>query len=205
MMTNQTQLYIKTPLLDMLYDKLEDKKIQFKMEAYQPTGSFKLRGIECACCDALSKGASHLLSSSGGNAGLAVSYVGQKLGVPVTVILPETSSETVINTLRLQGSKVIVYGKDWDEAHQYALSVVAQDSNTAYIPPFDHPKLWEGHATLVDELTEQCSQQPDLIILSVGGGGLLNGVIEGLVRNHWENTHVLAVETKGAESFYKSG
>ena len=54
---------------------------------------------------------------------------------------------------------------------------------------------------MVDEMVEQCAK-PGVIIVSVGGGGLLCGVLEGLHRNAWEDVPVIAVETEGAESFH---
>jgi Threonine dehydratase len=198
------KLYIETPLIEVTQNTIPGKTVSFKMEAYQPSGSFKLRGMDCACRSAAENGCSRFLSSSGGNAGLAVAYCGRKLGIPVTVVLPETSSRNVIARLESLGSEVIVRGRTWDDANEYCLGLCSNDETIAYIPPFDDPHLWHGHSSLVDELKKQCAEQPDLIILSVGGGGLLNGVVEGLVRSGWEDTAVLAVETKGADSLYQS-
>ncbi len=194
-------LYIKTPLIDMKENNNPDINIMLKMEAYQPSGSFKLRGMDKICKQAIQEGASRFVSSSGGNAGLSVAYVGRKLGIEVTVVIPKSTPEFVIEKLEKEGAEVIVHGDAWDEAHQYASSLV-KDETTAYIPPFDHPKLWEGHSTIIDELNDQCDKQPDLIILSVGGGGLLCGIVEGLIRNQWEDTKILAVETVGSASLY---
>lgn len=197
------KLYIKTPLIDMLNNSNANKSISFKMEAYQPSSSFKLRGIEHVCRYAVDSGSTHLVSSSGGNAGLSAAYAGRKLGVKVTVVLPKTTPRFIIEKLEKEGSTVLVHGEVWDEAHRYALSLVKQ-LNASYVHPFDDAKLWEGHSTIVDELKEECKVQPDLIVLSVGGGGLLCGVVEGLIRNNWTDTNILAVETEGASSFYKS-
>lgn len=197
------QLYHKTALIDMLDLSTDNRSIKLKMEAYQPSSSFKLRGMECLCKDAIDNGATHLISSSGGNAGLSAAYVGRKLGVKVTVVLPTSTPQFIFDKLELEGAETVVYGEAWDEANDYALTLT-QEKGTAYIPPFDHPKLWEGHSTIIDELKEDCKIQPDLIILSVGGGGLMCGVVEGLIRNKWTATHVLAVETEGAASLAKS-
>ncbi|MCP3708861.1 pyridoxal-phosphate dependent enzyme [Paraburkholderia sp. CNPSo 3274] len=43
---------------------------------------------------------------------------------------------------------------------------------------------------------------PDVVLPSVGGGGLLSGVVEGLQRNRWDDVPVLAIETEGAASFH---
>jgi L-serine/L-threonine ammonia-lyase len=203
-MKKNEKLYIETPLYRTPGFSIEGKDLSFKMEAYQPTGSFKIRGVEYACRDALAKGATALLSSSGGNAGLAVAYAGYRLSVPVTVVLPTTSAAETISKLESLNSEVIIAGDVWDESHEYCLELCEKRSDIAYIPPFDHPKLWEGHATMIDELAVQCDKQPDLIVVSVGGGGLLCGVIEGLVRNGWQDTAVIAAETIGADSLYQS-
>ena len=57
-----------------------------------------------------------------------------------------------------------------------------------------------GHASLIDEVA-QAGRKPDAVVLSVGGGGLLSGVVEGLHRNGWHDVPVIAVETEGAASF----
>ena len=54
---------------------------------------------------------------------------------------------------------------------------------------------------MVDDLIWQCPEKPDLIILSVGGGGMMNGVCEGLERNGWADVDILAGGTEGAASF----
>ncbi|OPL08128.1 MAG: hypothetical protein AVO33_01920 [delta proteobacterium ML8_F1] len=196
-------LYIKTPLIDRLPFEEAPQKVSFKMEAYQPSGSFKLRGIEYLTREVLKKGVTHLVSSSGGNAGLSAAYVGRQLGIRVSVVVPVTTPAFIVEKLRQEGARVTVHGEAWDEAHELALTMT-RSKDTALIPPFDHPLLWEGHASMVDELKEDLAGPPDLVIVSVGGGGLLNGVVEGLKRNHWTDTAILAVETRGAASFYES-
>jgi len=69
-----------------------------------------------------------------------------------------------------------------------------------FIHPFDDPLLWRGHASMIDEIAAT-GVKPEAVVLSVGGGGLLCGAIEGLHRNHWTDVPIVAVETKGAESF----
>merc|ERR1711990_767034 len=73
------------------------------------------------------------------------------------------------------------------------------DDTVLYINPFDHPLIWEGHATIIDELKE-ANINPSLIICCVGGGGLLLGILKGLERNSMGSVPVLAMETHGAHS-----
>ena len=193
-------LHIHTPLIESRPLSLAaDRTIWLKLDALQPCGSFKLRGVGHACEVHHARGAEHFVSSSGGNAGLAVAYAGRKLGVPVTVVVPETTTERARQLLQLENAKVVVHGSSWQEANALAQTLVGP--NDAFIHPFDDPLLWAGHASLVDEVAE-AGVKPDVIVLSVGGGGLLSGVIEGLQRNGWGDVPVLAVETEGAASLH---
>jgi L-serine/L-threonine ammonia-lyase len=195
-------LHIETPLIisDVLSD-LVDKDIRLKLDALQPSGSFKIRGVGFACEYFANKGAKSFLSSSGGNAGMAVAYAGKKLGIPVKVIVPETTSTRSISLLKKDNAEVIIHGSSWLEANELAQSILTDE--TAFIHPFDDELLWSGHSTIIDEV-KATDFKPDLIILSVGGAGLLAGVIKGLLNNKWEDTPIMAVETFGAASLNNS-
>lgn len=171
------------------------------MDALQPPGSFKIRGIGFACREYARRGATRFISSSGGNAGIAVAYAGRHLGIPVTVVVPETASEHAKALIRLENGEVIVHGASWQEANTLAQSMIAE--HAAFIHPFDDPLVWRGHASMIDEVT-RARLKPDAVVLSVGGGGLLCGVVEGLRGNGMENVPVIAVETAGADSFAQS-
>ena len=200
--SHQAPLHIETPLLESTrLSHLSNRRVWLKMEALQPPGSFKIRGIGLACTEHVRAGAARLISSSGGNAGLAVAYAGHRLGVPVTVVVPQTTSERARELIAAENAKVIVHGASWQEANALATSLV--DSKSAFIHPFDDPLLWRGHATIIDEASRG-GPRPDAVVLSVGGGGLLCGVLEGLHRNHWHDVTVIAVETDGADSFARS-
>lgn len=193
-----THLHIKTPLIESLpLATTTEGRVWLKMEALQPSGSFKLRGIGHACQSYLSRGAKRFISSSGGNAGIAVAYSGRQLSVPVTVVVPESTTRRAIEAIQQEGASVIIRGESWQESHDYSLQLT--DPESILIHPFDDPLLWTGHATMIDEVA-QSGLVPDCIILSVGGGGLLCGVVEGLHQNSMDNVPVLAVETRGAHS-----
>ncbi|MDF0732088.1 pyridoxal-phosphate dependent enzyme [Pseudomonas entomophila] len=191
-------LHIATPLLESRPLSIAaGRAILLKLEALQPCGSFKLRGVGHACETHHARGARHFVSSSGGNAGLAVAYAGRRLGVPVTVVVPETTTARAIELLMLEDANVVVHGSSWQEANERAQSLVGPQD--AFIHPFDDPLLWAGHASMIDEVA-QAGIKPDAVVLSVGGGGLLSGVVAGLQRNGWQDVPVLAVETEGAAS-----
>lgn len=194
------QLHINTPLINSRpLSQTAGRNVWLKMDALQPSGSFKIRGVGLACQEYYQQGARSFISSSGGNAGLAVAYAGRMLGIPVTVVVPETTSKRAIDLLRLEQAKVIVHGSSWQEANQLASTMVGDTD--AFIHPFDDPLLWKGHATMIDEVVA-AGVRPDAVVLSVGGGGLMCGVMEGLERNGLSDVPVIAVETEGAASFH---
>lgn len=195
-------LHINTPLLHSgALSKASGASITLKMDALQPTGSFKIRGVGLACEHHYALGVRSFISSSGGNAGLAVAYAGRRLGVRVTVVVPKTTSSLAKYLLEQEGAAVIVVGESWDQAHVFALGLVGQ--RDAFIHPFDDPLLWRGHATVIEEVLA-AEFRPDAVVVAVGGGGLLSGVIEGLHRGGLQDVPVLAVETIGAASLAAS-
>jgi len=154
-------------------------------------------------CEAkIKEGAQKIVCSSGGNAGLAVAYACKQLNCRATVVLPETSNPRVRERLARDGAEVIVQGAVWDEADKLARQL-AMEPGAAYVPPFDDPFLWTGHSTLIHELVAE-GKKPAGIICTVGGGGLLNGLCEGLEAVGWHDVVVYAVETIGAASLFNS-
>ncbi len=197
-----SSLHIQTPLLESQpLSGSAGTSIWLKMEALQPSGSFKIRGIGLACSERVRQGARRLVSSSGGNAGIAVAYSGAQLGVPVIVVVPATTTATAKEHISSHGAEVIVEGSSWNEAHEYALGLA--EDGTAYIHPFDDPIVWRGHSSLIDEIAES-GLKPDAIVTSVGGAGLLCGILEGLHQNDWQHVPVIAVETEGADCLHRT-
>ena len=195
-------LHLETPLLESRPLSLaSDCSIWLKMEALQPPGSFKIRGVGAACEYHARNGKRRFVSSSGGNAGMAVAYAGRQLSIPVSVFVPETTTERAKALIRQEGAEVIVHGAAWDEANARALA--SADAETAFIHPFDDPLLWAGHATMIDEVVK-AGLAFDAVVLSVGGGGLLSGVAEGLERNGLRDIPIVTAETEGTASYLAS-
>ena len=195
-----SNIYHQTPLLKS--HKFQNPKVFYKMECHQPTGSFKIRGMENLCRYHLQKGQRKFIASSGGNAGFSMAYIAKELGAEVKIVVPQSTLTFMIDKIRNLDVEVEVHGKVWDETHQYALQQ-SEKQNAIYVSPFDDPLLWEGHASMIDECAQQMAQ-PSKIVLSVGGGGLLCGVLEGIKRNNWQDSEVIAVETFGAASFQQT-
>jgi L-serine/L-threonine ammonia-lyase len=216
-----------------LSDGCPNSKIFLKLENLQPSGSFKSRGIGNLMVRAVESTSSpspstslsapaehvHFYSSSGGNAGLACATAAAALAHPATVVVPTTTSQLMIGKLRELGADVVQIGENWAAADRHLREVAMPRfershprSRAVYVPPFDHQDVWDGNATLVDELRTQLSGpfggRVDAIVCSVGGGGLLCGIMQGVQRLEssgcGRRPKVLAVETEGGDSLNAS-
>lgn len=202
----RSPLHHSTPLLPSApLSAIHGAEVWLKMESSQPVGSFKIRGLGRACEEKVSEGASRLVCSSGGNAGYAVAYAARCLGVSSRIIVPRTTPAGMREKIRSEGATVEESGDSWDDAHAHALTL-AGEKGSAYLHPFDEPVVWTGHASLVDEIRSsfEGAPPPGAVVVSVGGGGLLCGLLEGLHRVGWNDVPVVATETEGAGSFAKA-
>lgn len=183
---------------------LASAPLVLKMDTLQPSGSFKIRGHGHLCSHAAQNGTSRFVCSSGGNAGAAVAYAANALGLRATIVIPKTTPAFMIQRLRNVGAEVIVHGDVWDEADARAKEIVASDDggSARYVSPFDDPLLWAGHASIVRELVDDLrGAKPAAIVVSVGGGGLFLGVAAGCEEVGWGDVPIVAAETAGADSF----
>ncbi|MCJ1323759.1 catabolic L-serine/threonine dehydratase [Thelotrema lepadinum] len=204
----------ETPLVESAALSREAKcRIFLKLENMQPSGSFKSRGIGNLIRHHIESHAPgtplHFYSSSSGNAGLACATAAKTLGYQATIVVGQNTKPLMMEKLRLAGAtRVVQFGASWFEADKHLREVeLANDPNGVYVPPFEHPKIWEGASTMIDEIGEQMADvgKPDIIVCSVGGGGLFIGVMQGLDRVYGpDSTKVLAVETAGADALSKS-
>ncbi|MDI9682221.1 pyridoxal-phosphate dependent enzyme, partial [Burkholderia cenocepacia] len=157
-------LHIPTPYIrSHIASRRLGKTIRLKLDALQPSGSFKLRGIGAVCEARHADGARRFVSSSGGNAGIAVAYCGRELGVPVRVVVPESASARARELIRVEGAELVVHGASWAEANAFAQSTL--DEHDAFVHPFDDRVLWQGHATMIDEMAA-VGPKPDAIVLA---------------------------------------
>ncbi|KAL8927838.1 MAG: hypothetical protein Q9172_001211 [Xanthocarpia lactea] len=210
--------WIETPLIESsALSKAAGCRIFLKLENLQPSGSFKSRGIGALLLHSIINHCDpdvvHFYCSSGGNAGLACVTAARTLNRPATVVVPLTTKPFMIAKLKDAGAyDVIQVGENWKEADTYLRDTLLKNNEGGvYVPPFDHPEVWEGHSTLVPEIARQLRDQgevgADAVICSVGGGGLLCGVLLGLERQYrdWNrDCKVLALETAGADCLNKS-
>ncbi|KAM0721656.1 hypothetical protein Q7P37_002581 [Cladosporium fusiforme] len=215
----QKKPWRETPLVESAnLSEAAGCRIFLKLETLQPSGSFKSRGIGYYCQVALERAtkpdAVHFYASSGGNAGLACVFAAKSLGCPSTVVVPRSTKPMMIAKIRAAGaSNVIQEGNSLKDAISHLQDVVmpeaqARGEEAVYVPPFDHENVWRGNQTVFEEVAKQMGEQghgqADVMACSVGGGGLLIGMLQGMEEAGWNKTEVLAVETSGADSLSES-
>lgn len=184
------------------YSAKTSANIFLKLEIFQPTHSFKVRGALNAILllpDA--QRAKGVITASQGNHGMGVIFAAQTLGTTATVYLGRNAAKSRVEALEAMGAKVVLYGDSWDEANQRAMEV-ARSEGKAYIHPFNDPHVMAGQGTIFLELMTQVPQV-DVVIASIGGGGLISGIISA-VQHFSPQTEVIGVETIGADSMYQS-
>lgn len=194
--------------------------IYLKLDAAQPAGSFKLRGIGRTCQAAYSVHGpqTHIIAASGGNAGLAAAESAKRLGLRCTVVVPKRTERSVVMRLRELGACVENGEAEvLDDADAIARAMAAQDPVGVYVHPFEDLSTALGHASIVREIRDQLMDagveagRPDVLTCSVGGGGLLRGIIHGIDNLIAEDPSfggpkpkLIACQDFGAHSFGKS-
>ncbi|KAJ4984470.1 serine family amino acid catabolism-related protein [Stagonosporopsis vannaccii] len=213
----QSNPWVETPLRESYaLSEAAGCRIFLKLENLQPSGSFKSRGIGnyiLRRLEELPAGSQpHIFASSGGNAGLAAVHSARALNLSCTVVVPTATSPLMVTKLRAAGAyDVISYGAAWRDADAYLREHVMPyysqyEGATIYCPPFDHQDIWTGNSTVMHEIASQMPEgdAPDVIICSVGGGGLINGICQAMDSINMTTPTILAVETAGAESLAAS-
>jgi threonine dehydratase len=162
---------LRTPLIRL---NLDDHEIYLKLENLQPIGSFKIRGASNAIAKTsqqqLAKG---LLTASAGNMAQGVAFCARRLGIPATVIAPDSAPDTKLRAIERLGGRIIKAPFDqWWRAFE-TRSFPGVDAT--FIHAFDDPNVMAGNGTIGLELIEDL---PDLdaVIVPWGGGGLACGI-----------------------------
>ncbi len=149
--------------------------VWLKLECFQLTGSFKLRGALNALLsldDAARKRG--VMTASAGNHGLGVARAADLTGLPAVVVVPETASLAKVELLRQTGCELILFGPDYDAAEAHAIEL-AQTRGITFVSAYDDPAVVAGGGTITLEILEE-RPETDLLVVPAGGGGLISGV-----------------------------
>ena len=217
--------WIETPLVESAnLSRAAGCRVFLKLENVQPSGSFKSRAMGNQILSHLRNPAYanrpvHFYASSGGNAGLAAVCAARSLGYPCTVVVPLGTKPLMLQKIRAAGAAdVIRYGETFSEAGEYMREVIMKSSSgedddvvKIALHPFDNQPIWEGNSTIIDELENQLPSAAtaeedaayrgralpvDAVLCSVGGGGLLNGLLWRVHGHNGSGSHAVRIRTK---------
>jgi threonine dehydratase len=182
--------------------RLGSCNVYLKCENLQLTGSFKLRGavnkLLSFSKEELERG---LMTASSGNHGVAFAWLMNKFDLKGTIILPETTAPTKIDTLHAYGVNIEQHGDDCIKAERYGRQK-ARDQGLSYIPPYNDPQIIGGQGTIGIELTRQVPDV-DCVVVPVGGGGLIAG-IAGFLKSKNPDIEILGCQPENSAVMYAS-
>lgn len=190
---NISTIALRTPLVRCNTDN--PANLYLKLENLQPIGSFKIRGAANVMAftprQQLDRG---VLTASAGNMAQAVAFCARRLGIPATIIAPETAPATKIRAVERMGGRVIKvpFAEWWQTFEKRSYPGV----DATFIHAFDDPHVMAGNSTIALELLEDL---PDLdgVVIPWGGGGLLCG-IAAVLRARAPQTRIYAAEIETA-------
>lgn len=167
----------RTPLRPALAaSATNEAKVFLKLENWQPTGSFKVRGavnfLSQLSANELQNG---LVTASAGNHALAVSYAAKQLGITnVSVFVPRTAPRAKVEKLKRYPVVVREVGETYDDAHR-AAEEFQKTTGATFIHAYDDVRTVAGAGTIGLEILEELPEL-DAVLVPVGGGGMISGI-----------------------------
>jgi len=161
--------------LSRTLSEITGAEVFVKFENLQFTASFKERGalnkLLSLSGDERRRG---VIAASAGNHAQGLAYHGQRLGVPVTIVMPKATPTVKVEHTRRFGAEVVLHGESYDEASDHAAAIRRQ-FDLVLVHPFDDIEVMAGQGTLAAEMLEDCPDL-DVMMVQIGGGGLIAGV-----------------------------
>jgi threonine dehydratase len=192
---------VRTPTMhSKTLSRIVGAEIWLKFENLQFTAAYKERGALNALLlmdeEQRKRG---VIAASAGNHSQGLSYHGTRLGVPVTIVMPETTPMVKVMQTEQVGGKVVLEGETFDEAYAYARSMEKQLGLT-FVHPFDDPNVAAGQGTVGLEMLEDAPEIETLVV-PIGGGGLISGMAT-VAKALNPKTEVIGVQAQLYPSMY---
>ncbi|HHY95985.1 MAG TPA: threonine/serine dehydratase [Firmicutes bacterium] len=193
----------ETPLVrSSALSRRAGRPVYMKLECWQQTGSFKVRGaLNFLLQLAPDQGRRGLVTASAGNHGLGTAFGCRLLGLPLTVVVPSRSPQVKKEGIRAQGAQLLEVEGGYDIAHAAALRLATEHGLT-YVPAAEDERIMAGHGTIALEAVDQLGTVPDFLV-PVGGGGLVAGV--GVAAHALDpSARVIGVQSEATPAMYRS-
>ena len=166
---------IKTPMLrSRVLSDLVEADIWLKFENLQFTAAYKERGALNKLLQLSDEERQRgVIAASAGNHAQAVAYHGRRLGIPVTIVMPNPTPSVKVTQTESHGARVVLHGAMFDDANAKAREMEAREG-MVFVHPFDDPMIIAGAGTIALEMLEAVPSLDGLVI-PIGGGGLISG------------------------------
>ena len=171
--------------------------VGLKCEQLQPIGAFKIRGAYTALARVAAQGGSAgVVTASSGNHGQAIAFSAQRFGLRAVVVMPGATPKIKVEGVKRYGGEVVFAGPVRSAEQGARAEAIAREEGLTLIPPFDHPDVVTGQATVGLEILEQ---RPDVetILSPVSGGGLIAGISVAVAALK-PSVRLVGVEPEGA-------
>jgi threonine dehydratase len=178
-----------------------NNRVLLKREDLQPVFSFKLRGAYNKIFHLSdTEKARGVIAASAGNHAQGVALAGKHLGIKTVIVMPRTTPEIKVESVRALGGKAVLKGDSFDEAYAYAQELVEKEG-MAFIHPYDDIDVIAGQGTIGMELQRQHPDDIEAVFIPVGGGGLIAGVAAYL-KHLRPDIRIVGVEPDDAPSLH---
>jgi len=192
-----------TPLeYSYAFSEMTDADVHLKLETFQRTGAFKLRGAtnRIATLSDAERDAG-VVTASAGNHAQGVALAATRAGVDSKIVMPEHAPISKVEATARYGGQTVLHGADYDDAQAKAHEIERAEGRT-YVHAFDDERVMAGQGTIGLEIVEDC---PDVetVVVPVGGGGLISGIATA-VKARNPDVRVIGVQAEGAASLPQS-
>ena len=192
---------VRTPMLySHKLSEITGAELYVKFENMQVTNSFKDRGafIKLSSLSAEER-ETGVVAMSAGNHAQAVAYHAKRLGIPATIVMPETTPFTKVERTRSHGAHIVLSGETLAESQSTAEEIIAE-RGLVLVHPYDDDKIIAGQGTVALEMLEA---EPELegLVIPIGGGGLASGCCVA-AKTMVSDIEIIGVEVKQYPSMY---
>ncbi len=171
-------------------------KLYIKLEGYNPTGSHKDRPAYMMVKKAMDKGilgpGKRLIEASSGNMASAMAMVATRFGIPVTMVLANTTSEEKKVMLRMMGAELILIDGNTIKCSEHARKLAEENDSYVFLDQFRDPNSPRAHYETTGEEIVKDLPDVDAYVASLGSGSSLMGIGSRL-KDHNGKVKVYAV------------
>ena len=187
----------RTPLISSAsLSALSGKRVSFKAENLQRTGSFKARGALNALLTLSPEQRERgVVTFSAGNHGAGIAFAASKLGAQSWIYMAKNAVPAKVDAIRGYGANV-VFGETMNEAYA-AMNRAIEEEGRFFVSPFDDAAVVAGQAVVALEILED-APDTEAIVVPIGGGGLVAG-ISLVVKTARPDITIVGVEPEGAD------